>query len=184
MNKNSFWNIKKEMQKCIDAFIEKISLIHSRRIKPNLFQKILVHYYDKKIELGKISSIVNENENTIVITVFDKNTIQNIKNCIIAENFGVNLSIHENIIKIYAPPISEERRVQSIKKVKKIFEEIKISIRNTRRIAKEKIKKQLKNKEISIDEEKREQKNIQKITDFYTIKLQKEQKNKEKELMK
>jgi ribosome recycling factor len=147
--------------------------IRAGRITLKIFDSILVECYQKFINLNQLSSIVIINNNAVKITPWDKNNMQSINKAIINSDLGVNPNIIDNAIKLNFPPMTQERRLDLIKSIKKTGENTKINIRNIRRDNNTIVKKLLKEKEITKDEEKLVQDKIQIITDRFILEVNK-----------
>jgi len=175
---------EKNMSVSLLTLNKQLNKIRTGRINLQIFDSISVECYQKHININQLASIVIINNNSVKITAWDKNNIQNINKAITNSNLGVNPSIVDDIIKINFPPMNNERRVELIKNIKKIGENIKVNIRNIRREKNNITKKLLKNKEITQDEEKVLQEKIQNITNKFIIEVNTCLKKKETELMK
>jgi len=175
---------KKDMSSTIFSLNNQLDKIRTGRISTKIFDSISVECYEKLININQLASIVIMSNNSVKITPWDKTNTNNISKAIINSDLGVNPSIVENVIKISFPPMNEERRMELIKYIKKIGENSKISIRNIRRDKNNVVKKLLKNKEITKDEEKLIQEKIQNITNEFILEVNQCIKKKEIELMK
>ncbi|CAL4320390.1 ribosome recycling factor [Buchnera aphidicola] len=159
--------IKKKMEDCIKNFLQSINKLRTGRASPDLLKDIQINYYGKKVTLENISNIIVEDSRTLRISTFDSNINSEVEKKIINSNLGLNPISVGKIIKIPIPPLTEERRLDIIKVVQQISEKSKISIRIIRRNANTVIKNLCKEKNISQNEEKKYQKNIQSLTDIY-----------------
>jgi ribosome recycling factor len=157
--------------------------IRTGRVNLKLFESIIVNCYEKSLSLNQLSTIIILNNNSVKITPWDKNNIQDINKAILNSNMGVNPTIDEGSLKINFPPMNTERRNELIKQTTKLTEDSKISIRNIRRDKNNIVKQLLKNKEITKDEEKFTQEKIQKITNKFILEVDECFKAKEVELM-
>lgn len=171
------------MKKVEKNLLEEFSKIRLGKANPVILEEIRVLYFGQKLPLNQVASINVINPQTIVIEPWDKNIIRDIERAINEANLGLNPQVEGNIIKIFFPPLSEERRQELVKFVKKLTEERRVSIRNIRRDAIEKIKKSEKEKKISEDESHRLQDEIQKLTDKYNEILSNHEKAKEKDIL-
>ena len=135
------------------------------------------------LPLNQVAGISVPEVNMLVIQPWDKSNIRNIEKAIQSSDLGLNPSNDGQVIRISVPPLSEERRQELIKVVKRRVEERKIVIRNLRRDAADELKKQEKDKEISQDDHKREQAQLQKITDTFTAEADEAGRSKEADLM-
>ncbi|MGP1944829.1 MAG: ribosome recycling factor [Arsenophonus sp. ET-LJ4-MAG3] len=176
-------NTQKRMEKSIEALKNQINKTHTGRASPSLLDGIMVKYHSTMIPLRKLVNINVEDSRTLVITVFDPMLSPVIEKAIMASNLGLNPFSLGAIIRVFLPPLTEKRRNDLIKVVRNDGEQGRVSIRNIRRDANDKIKTLLKNKEISENDEYNTQDKIQKLTDNFIKKIDKVLEEKEKELM-
>lgn len=177
-------NTEIEMKKKIEKFKKKIKKIQINHISEELLENILIEAYGTKVPLIQLANITKENQQTLIIIVFDKKLISKIKNSIKELKIELNYSSIGNKIRVQLPTLTQERRNKMIKIVKKKTEEEKISIRNIRRNSIAQIKNLKKNKEITKDDEFKTQNNIQKTTEIFIKKIEEISKKKEEELIK
>lgn len=171
------------MEKCLDAFKNHISKIRTGRASPSLLDGIQVEYYGTATPLRQLANIVAEDSRTLAITLFDRSMAPAVEKAIMASDLGLNPASAGTTIRVPLPPLTEERRKDLIKLVRGEAEQGRVSVRNVRRDANEKIKALLKDKAISEDEERRSQDEIQKMTDAIIKKLDVVLSEKEAELM-
>ncbi|PHM73203.1 ribosome recycling factor [Xenorhabdus kozodoii] len=171
------------MEKSVEALKNQISKVRTGRASPSLLDGISVEYYGSATPLRQIANVVAEDARTLAITVFDRSMTAAIEKAIMASDLGLNPSSAGTIIRVPLPPLTEERRKDLIKVVRGEAEQGRVSIRNIRRDANDKVKTLLKDKEISEDEERRSQDEIQKLTDSFIKKIDEALANKETELM-
>jgi ribosome recycling factor len=183
MIRNIEQETKEKMNHCLENFSQAVNKLRTDRASPNLLQDIIINYYGKKVKLGSISNIVVEDSRTLRINTFDNNINAEVEKTIINSDLGLNPISIGKIIKVPIPSLTEERRLNIIKVLQKISEKNKISIRGIRRKSNEIIKNLCKEKKISQNEEKKYQKNIQKLTNLYIQELDLRTKKKVKELM-
>ncbi|MGP1931345.1 MAG: ribosome recycling factor [Arsenophonus sp. ET-YP4-MAG3] len=176
-------NTKKRMEKSIEALKNQINKIHTGRASPSLLDGIMIKYHSTMIPLRKLVNITVEDSRTLAITVFDPMLSPIVEKAIMASNLGLNPFSSEMIIRVPLPPLTEKRRNDLIKVVRNNGEQGKVSIRNIRRDANDKIKTLLKNKEISKNDEYSAQNKIQRLTDNFINKIDKALEEKEKELI-
>lgn len=174
---------QERMEKSIEALKIQINKIRTGRASPSLLNGIMVKYYGTKTPLLQLANIITEDSRTLSITVFDSTLIQAVEKAIISSDLGINPSSSGNIIKVPLPPLTEERRNNLIKIIRNDVEQGRVSIRNIRRDANDKIKVLLKDKKINEDNERRTQDEIQKLTDNSIKKIDNILEQKEKELM-
>lgn len=171
------------MKRVEKNLLEEFSKIRLGKANPLILEEIKVSYFGQKLPLNQVASINVVNPQTIIVEPWDKNIIKDVERAINEANLGLNPQVESGVIKIFFPPLSEERRQELIKFVKKLTEERRVSIRNIRRDAIEKIKKSEKEKKISEDESHRLQDEIQKLTDKFNEILDKHEKAKEKDIL-
>ncbi len=171
------------MEKCVEAFKNHISKIRTGRAHPNLLDGITVEYYGSATPLRQLANVVAEDSRTLAITVFDRSISAAVEKAILTSDLGLNPSSAGATIRVPLPALTEERRKDLIKVVRGEAEQGRVSVRNVRRDANEKAKALLKDKEISEDDERRSQDDIQKITDVMVKKVDEALAEKEKELM-
>ncbi|MDC9595629.1 ribosome recycling factor [Xenorhabdus anantnagensis] len=171
------------MEKSVEALKNQISKVRTGRASPSLLDGISVEYYGSATPLRQIANVVAEDARTLAITVFDRSMTAAIEKAIMASDLGLNPSSAGTTIRVPLPPLTEERRKDLIKVVRGEAEQGRVSIRNIRRDANEKVKSLLKDKEISEDEERRSQDDVQKLTDSFIKKIDEALANKETELM-
>lgn len=171
------------MEKSVEALKNQISKVRTGRASPSLLDGISVEYYGSATPLRQIASVVVEDARTLAITVFDRSMTPAIEKAIMASDLGLNPSSAGTIIRVPLPALTEERRKDLIKVVRGDAEQGRVSVRNIRRDANDKVKALLKDKEISEDEERRSQDEIQKLTDSFIKKIDEALASKETELM-
>ncbi|MBC8588796.1 ribosome recycling factor [Paratissierella segnis] len=172
-----------KMSKTISVYKEELLGIRAGRANPALLDKITVDYYGQVTPLKQVGSISAPEPRLIVIQPWDSNLIPAIEKEILKSDLGLNPSNDGKVIRLIIPQLTEERRKELAKLVKKNGENSKVALRNTRRDAIDKIKKMEKNKELSEDERKLAEEEIQKITDKYIIQVDEITKKKEEEIM-
>ncbi|QJC38568.1 ribosome recycling factor [Enterobacteriaceae endosymbiont of Donacia fulgens] len=182
MYNNIINNNKKNMQKCLDLFINKINNLSQNRLSPYLLNNISVKLNNKFILIHHISSIVVENSSTLKITPFDYTIIKNIEKSIVLSNLDVTTKIIDSNIYVKIPIMTESRKIKIFKNIKIEAEFNKINIRNIRRKTNNKIKLSLKKKYIDENQEQKLYNLIQKQTTFYVNYIKEFLKKKEKEL--
>jgi len=180
-------DIKKDadtrMEKCVDAFKNTISKVRTGRASPSLLDGIMVPYYGTPTPLRQVASVTVEDSRTLKINVFDRSLSAAVEKAIMSSDLGLNPSSAGSDIRVPLPALTEERRKDMIKIVRGEAEQGRVSVRNVRRDANDKIKALLKDKEISEDDERRSQDEIQKMTDAHIKSVDAALAEKEKELM-
>ncbi|XOD70042.1 MAG: ribosome recycling factor [Sodalis sp. (in: enterobacteria)] len=171
------------MAKCVDAFKFYISKIRTGRASPSLLDCIQVAYYGQLTPLRQLANTIAEDAHTLAITVFDRTMLLAVEKSIKASDLGLNPSSVGMVIRVPLPPLSEERRRALIKVVRAEAEQGRVSLRNVRREANDKVKILLKEKTIGKDEDRRLQDEIQKLTDAWIKNLDSALAEKEAELI-
>ena len=175
------YNIK--MDKTIGVFSKELSSLRTGRANASLLDLIKVDVYGQQMPINQIASITTPEPRTINIQVWDQNNVQLIDSAIKKSELGLNPQIDGQLVRLPIPELNEERRNELKKMIKSIGEKCKVSIRNIRREANDELKNQLKLKEISEDEEKKYEKNIQNLTDNHIKIIDEKISLKEKEIM-
>lgn len=178
-----FADAKERMEKSIAALKTNFSKIRTGRAHPSLLDNVMVSYYGAATPLRQMANVVVEDSRTLALTVFDKSAIQAVEKGILQSDLGLNPISAGTTMRIPLPPLTEERRKDLIKVVKGEAEQGRISIRNIRRDANSDIKELLKEKEISEDEARVAEDNIQQTTDSFVKQVDELLKAKEAELM-
>ena len=172
-----------KMQKTIANYKENLSTIRAGRANPDVLKKINVDYYGSPTAISAIAEIKVADARTIVITAWDKSAMKGIEKAILTSDLGINPQNDGSCIRLSFPPTTEERRRELSKQIAKMGEDAKVAIRNIRRDANDKVKAQKKNSEMTEDEAKTSDKNIQDLTDKYIKELDSVTAAKTKEIM-
>src|SRR4030043_959758 len=175
-------SIEEKMKASLKAFRADLAVIRTGHASPALVEHIRVEYAGVPMPLNQMAGISAPEARLLVIQPWDKNSLRDIEKAISKSELGLNPANDGNIIRIKIPPLSEERRQELIKIVHRRTEDRRIVIRNLRHEALKELKKLEKDKEISQDELKRSQEQLQKLTDFYIMEAEKSSKGKEEEL--
>jgi len=157
--------LAEKMSKSISVLKENLNTVRAGRANPAILDKVMVDYYGTATPVKNMSNVSVPEPRTLLITPFDPKTIVNIEKAINIANLGINPSNDGKVIRLVIPQITEERRKDLVKIVKKMGEDDKVAIRNERRDANEELKKQEKNGELTEDDLKVELEAIQKLTD-------------------
>jgi len=171
-----------KMDKSIQSFKKDISTLRTGRANINMLDIIKVDVYGQLMPIDQLATVSVPEARLISIQVWDKANIVLIESAIQKSELGINPQLDGQIIRLRIPDLTEERRKDLIKVLKNMSEKAKIAIRNIRREANEELKKKLKDKTISEDDNKKFEKNIQKITDLNIEKIEKISTDKEKEI--
>ncbi len=176
-------NVKIKMQKSLDSLKSNLSKIRTGRAHTGILDHINVDYYGSLTSLGQVASVTLADSTTINIQPYEKTMIPIIEKVIRESDLGLNPATSGETIRIPMPPLTEERRRELIKVVKSEAENAKVSIRNIRREANDGLKKLIKSKEISEDDERRSQDEVQNNTDQFINEIDKLTELKEKDLL-
>ena len=176
-------NYSSKMDKSIQSLKKDLSTLRTGRANPNMLDTIKIDVYGQLMPIEQLGTISVPEARLISIQVWDKANITLIDSAIKKSELGINPQIDGQIIRLRIPDLTEERRKDLIKVLKNMGEKGKISIRNIRREANEELKKKLKDKIISEDENKTFEKNIQKLTDNNIEIIDKTLSDKEKEIL-
>ena len=175
-------NYSSKMDKSIQSFKKDISTLRTGRANTNMLDTIRVDVYGQQMPIEQLATVSVPEARLISIQVWDKTNTQLIESAIQKSELGINPQIDGQIIRLRIPDLTEERRKELIKVLKNMCEKSKIAIRNIRREANEDLKKKLKDKSISEDQNKNFEKSIQKLTDQNIENIDKISANKEKEI--
>ena len=172
-----------KMDKTFNVFINELSSLRTGRANSSMLDLIKVDVYGQKMPINQLGSITTPEARTINIQVWDLNNVKLIDSAIQKSELGLNPQIDGQLIRLPVPNLSEERRNELKKVIKTTGEKCKVSIRNIRREANDQLKSLLKSKEISEDDEKKNEKIIQTFTDDHIKKIDEKVDIKEKEIM-
>tara|TARA_X000001036_G_scaffold275138_3_gene255539 strand:+ start:629 stop:1180 length:552 start_codon:yes stop_codon:yes gene_type:complete len=172
-----------KMIKTIEVFEKELSSLRTGRAHSSMLDIVKVDVYGQKMPINQLATITTPEPRMINVQVWDQNNVNLIDSSIRKSDLGLNPQIEGQLIRLPIPDLSEERRSEMKKIIKTMGEKCKISIRNIRRDANEELKKLLKSKELSEDEEKKFEKNIQNLTDQNVKKVDDRVIIKEKEIM-
>jgi len=182
MIKEVLKEIEDNMKKAIEATKRELAELRSGRANPKMVEGIRVSYYGTPTLLKEIATIGIPEARMIIISPYDPTSVKDIEKAILQSELGITPISDNKIIRLVVPPLSQERREELIKIVKKTVEEGKVSIRTVRREGKEKIKGLEKAKKISEDDRFNAEDQLQKTTDRYVKEIEKVLEEKEKEL--
>ncbi|SVD33808.1 uncharacterized protein METZ01_LOCUS386662 [marine metagenome] len=171
------------MSKTIEVFVKELSSLRTGRANASMLDLVKVDVYGQQMPINQLGSITTPEARTINIQVWDLNNVTLIDAAIKKSELGLNPQIDGQLIRLPVPDLSEERRNEMKKIIKSTGEKCKISIRNIRREANDELKKLLKNKEISEDDVKKNEKIIQEHTDYNINQIEEKVISKEKEIM-
>jgi ribosome recycling factor len=183
VNHQQIKDARQRMDKTVEAFRIEIAKIRTGKATTALLDGIKVDYYGTPSPLNQVGNVTVLDVHTIAITPWDKSMVQVIDKAILASDLGLNPISDGTNIKIPIPMLTEERRKELVKLVKKFGEESKVALRNVRRDANDHLKRIEKEKKITEDELKEAEKETQKLTDEHILKIDDLIKHKEKEIM-
>jgi ribosome recycling factor len=175
-------NAEERMEKTLQALKRDLATLRAGRASPALLEKVQAEYYGTMMPINQLGTITTPDPRMLVIQPWDKGALGPIERAIMKSDLGLTPVNDGEVIRISLPPLTEERRVELVKATRKFGEEAKVAIRNIRRDAIDEIKKKEKS-EISEDESRRHQEDIQKLTDRFTAEVDKMLAAKEKEIM-
>ena len=171
------------MDKTIESFRHDLAKVRTGRAHPSLLEHITVPYYGADTPINQVASISVQEGRTLVLQIFDKGAIEDTEKAILKSDLGLTPNVAGQVIRITMPPLNEERRKELIKVVRGEAENAKVAIRNIRRDANNSLKELEKEKEISEDDLRRSEEQIQKLTDAKVAKVDEFLEEKEKELL-
>ena len=171
------------MKKSLSAMHEEFDTIRTGRASSALFEKIKVEYYGNPTPLNQVASISIPESRLVVIQPWDKGLLNEIEKAIQKSELSLNPNNDGKVIRINIPPLTEERRKEYVKVAKNMAEQARVAIRNIRRDANDELKKQQKSGDISEDDAKRGEEEIQKLTDSHVEKINQALEEKEKEIL-
>lgn len=183
MTKEIFSQAEEKMKKTVEVLQRELSSIRTGKATTSLLDGIKVEYYGSVVPLSQVATLSVPDYKLIIIQPWEKKLIPEIAKAIQRSDLGLNPLTDANVVRLPIPPLTEERRQDLVKHVKKIIEETKISLRNIRREANDALKKKEKDKEISEDDSRKGIEQVQKILDEHTKSVDELMKKKEAEIM-
>lgn len=183
MNAQVLDALKKEMEQTIDAMRKEIAKMRTGRASTSLIEGVMVDYYGARTPLQQLAALSAPEPRLLVIQPYDRSVMQAIEKGIMQSDLGLTPVNDGKVIRVPIPELTEERRKELVRHVRKVAEEYRVSLRNHRRDANEHLKKMQKDKQLPEDEARATQDRVQKMTDEYIDKLDKLLKTKEDELM-
>lgn len=176
-------NTKERMNKCITALESELGTIRAGRANPTVLDRITVDYYGTATPINQMASVSVAEARILVVQPYDASQLKPIEKAIQASDLGINPTNDGRVLRIAFPQLTEDRRKELCKNVSKICEESKVAVRNVRRDGMDKIKAKKKANEITEDDVKEAEKNIQKLTDKFIEQIDKIGEAKDKEIM-
>lgn len=183
MNEAIFTQLQKEMDQSVSALRKDLGKIRTGRASTALLEHIVVDYYGATTPLNQLATLSAPEPRLLVVQPYDRGAMGNIEKAILKSDLGLTPNNDGKIIRVPIPQLTEERRKELVKHVKKIGEEFRVSVRNHRRVAVEQLKESEKKKEITADDSKHGHDRVQKITDDFIGRIDKIIKTKEEEIM-
>ena len=184
MTSEIFEQTKANMEKSIEALKRDFATLRTGKVTTGIVDNIKVDYYGTMTALTQVGNVIATDATTISITPWEKTLLPVIEKAIQEANIGVNPNNDGDFIKLFFPPMTSEQRQEIVKQAKGMVENAKVAIRNVRKDGNDKIKKLEKEKEISEDESKKAQEQIQKLTDEHVAKVDEAFKVKEADILK
>lgn len=178
-----YTNLKEKMEKTISVFEEKLSEVRAGRANPAILNKVRIDYYGTPTPINQVAGVSVPEARLIVIQPWDMSILKEIEKAILASDIGINPNNDGKVIRLAFPELNEERRKELVKDIKKMAEDAKVAIRSIRREGIDIAKAKQKEGEITEDELKRAEDDIQKMTDKNIEEIDKILANKEKEVM-
>ena len=167
MNADIQLRTSERMKKSIEALKHEFAKIRTGRAHPSLLEHVHVSYYGNDVPLSQVANINSEDSRTLTITPWDSKMIPVVEKAILTSDLGLNPSTSGAVIRVPLPPLTEQRRKDLIKVVRHESENGRVAVRNIRRDANAELKSALKDKQLSEDDEKRGEEQVQKLTDQY-----------------
>jgi len=183
MNEAVFAQLQKEMEGSVGALRKELTKLRTGRASTALLEHIVVDYYGASTPLNQLSTLSAPEPRLLVIQPFDRSAMVEIEKAILKSDLGLTPNNDGKVIRIPIPQLTEERRKELVKHVKRIAEEYRVSVRNHRRVCIEHLKEAEKKKEITADDAKHGQERVQKITDEFIGRIDHIVKGKEEEVM-
>jgi ribosome recycling factor len=176
-------NTEQKMNKSIETLKADLAKVRTGRAHTGILDHIQVDYYGSPTQLTQVANVTLIDARTIGVQPWEKKMVAVVEKAIRESDLGLNPSTHGDMIRVPTPPLTEERRKEMVKLVKSEGEDAKIAVRNIRRDANEHLKKLLKDKAVSEDDERRAQDEVQKLTDKFVAEIDKITAEKEKEIL-
>lgn len=181
--KEQFGQLKSRMEKAVEDFRKELASTRTGRASVHMLDSVQAEYYGSMMPLNQIATVTAPEPQLITVTPFDPSALAGIEKAIRTADLGMNPMNDGKLIRIPVPPLTEERRKEMVKHLHKALEEHRTAIRNIRRDGNDFIKKTLKDKKITEDEERGSMEHLQKLTDDEIKKMEEMCKSKEKEVM-
>ena len=173
-----------KMQGSIEHMQRDFKTLRTGKVTTSVLDNVKIDYYGTPTPLDQVGSVIASDATTIIVNPWEKNLLADIESAIMKANIGTTPNNDGDNIKMFFPAMTVEQRQESVKQMKGMGENAKVSVRNDRKHSNDQIKKLEKDKEITADESKSAQDNIQKITDKYSVNIDQILKDKESEILK
>jgi ribosome recycling factor len=183
MNEAIFSQLQREMDQSIGALRKELAKVRTGRASTALLEHIVVDYYGATTPLSQLATLSAPEPRLLVVQPYDRSAMGDIEKAILKSDLGLTPNNDGKIIRVPIPQLTEERRRELVKHIKRIAEEFRVSVRNHRRLAVEHLKEAEKKKEITADDSKHGHERVQKITDDFIGRVDKIVKSKEEEIM-
>ena len=180
-------DIKKDaearMKKCIESLDVAFKKIRTGRANPSLLDTVRVNYYGSEMPINQVAQVTVEDSRTLSISPWEKQMVTEIEKAILKSDLGLNPNTAGSVIRLIMPALTEETRKDMIKVARSEAEHARVAVRNVRRDANNDLKELLKEKQVSEDEERKAQEDVQKLTDKFVAEVDANLKKKEQELL-
>ena len=173
---------EKKMARAVETLQRELSTIRTGRASTGLVDRVTVEVYGTTMPLSQVATVTVPEPRSLLIQPFDRTSLPAIEKAILKSDLGLNPSSDGNAIRLVIPPLTQDRRKDLVKTVKKKVEDERVVVRNIRRDANEELRRQEKEKKISADDQRRGQDRLQKLTDRFIAELEKVGEQKEAEL--
>lgn len=174
---------EQRMKKSLESLDTELSKLRTGRAHPDLLDQVKVNCYGQEMPLNQLASVTIEGSRTLMISPWAKDTVNAVAKGIMAADLGLNPAVHGEVIRVTLPTLTEERRQELVKIVRQAVENTRVSIRNIRRDANQNFKNMVKDKEMSEDEARDAEANIQSLTDASIAKADQAGEQKESDLL-
>jgi ribosome recycling factor len=174
---------EERMEKAVQALKRDLTTVRTGRALPSMLDKVMVEYYGTQMPVNQVANVSTPDPRTLVISPWEKSMLSEIEKAIQKSDLGLNPSNDGSVIRLVIPPLTEQRRQELVKVVKKMAEDARVAVRNIRRDANDDLKKAEKAGELSEDEVRRTLDKIQNLTDKYIAEIDKVSAAKEKDIL-
>lgn len=171
------------MGKSVDSLELELAKIRTGRAHPSLLDHVMVEYYGSDVPINQVANVNSEDARTLTVTPWERDMVGKVEKAIMNSDLGLNPATVGTVIRVPLPALTEERRKELVKVVRHEAENARVAIRNIRRDANSEMKRLVKDKAISEDDERRGEDEVQKLTDEYVARVEQVLEQKEKELM-